>query len=205
MREWFQQELPYGMVDFGPTPKKRNAAHTLEYLRAWTDVFDVIDTFVKGFDDSILRLPRGEFDSGLLAGRGNDEVSAFVSFQIVLRKVGIILGLSIFDLSYEVPVRRSRGSPSQQAVSLVASPSERADIVATVDGKLVLVIEMKRPRLFRRSIDSDIPSLLRLQEPEHGHRRRQPTTEEDVIFAIVQQLFVNMCWMNLGLYTSIIL
>ena len=84
-------------------------------------------------------------------------------------------------------------------MSLAASPSERADIVATVDGKPVLVIEMKRPGLFRRSIDSDIPSLLRLQEPEHGGRRRsQPTTEEDVMFAAVQQLFVKMCWMNLG-------
>ena len=57
---------------------------------------------------------------------------------------------------------------------------------------------MKRPGLFKRSIDSNIPSLLQLQEPKHGRRRRQPTTEEDVMFAIVQQLFVKMCWMNLG-------
>ena len=57
MREWFQQELPYGVVDFGPTPSRRSADQSLEYLSAWTDVPDAINTFVKGFDDSIPRLP----------------------------------------------------------------------------------------------------------------------------------------------------
>ena len=106
------------MVDFGPTPSRRNAAHSLEYLHVWTDVPDAVDTFVKGFDDSIPRLP--EFDSGLLVGRGNDEVSAFVSFENVLRRVGNVLGLSIFDLSYEVPVRRWGGhlASKQRALQL---------------------------------------------------------------------------------------
>ncbi|KAG0591108.1 hypothetical protein M758_1G147100 [Ceratodon purpureus] len=157
-RQWLQQTLPGVIEDFGPTPSRRGGVHSPFQVAAW-DVSGTVDDFVGKFDDS--SPDQAPFDTEYLAYNEPSKATASTNFWVVLRKVGRLLGYNLLVQ----PNAQSRSSPrpnvdaSQRAVMLASSSVQKADYGVSVDGRQFLVVEMKRPAVFRRSANSAIPNL----------------------------------------------
>ena len=84
------------------------------------------------------------------------------------------------------------------AMRFAGSFNQKADLAVIIDGKPILVVEMKRPAVLKSSVDLFIPPLYPLGEKVGGLLKPEPPTEDVVRFEGVHQLFGYMVRLNLA-------
>ena len=156
--------------------------------------FKAVAEFVRKFDDSF----RGQIilDVMGLSFRDASETAAAYNFQYVINRVCAFLGHS--TVCVEANARsspRPNMDPGENA-EVLASSVGKADYGLSLDGgRRFLVVEMKRPSVFRRSVNSTIPNLC---ESALAASSSSPRTEDVVLVEPVYQLYRYMKSMKLG-------
>ncbi|KAG0613049.1 hypothetical protein M758_6G072700 [Ceratodon purpureus] len=159
-RQWLQQRISCPIVsDFGVASERGEEKSTVA-VRPWDTFLSDVDNFIQQSDDtSRVCLP---FDEGNLDVFHVSEFKACHNFYLVLRNVGRALGYSLHMQDGVRPTSFSFSdeNASQQAERM-ANPSGQSAVfpVCEPDKPFFLVIEIKRPAVFRRSASSDIPSM----------------------------------------------
>ena len=191
-RRWLRQELPITVTDFGPTASRRHEPHPALAVRHW-DVSRAVAEFVQKFDDSLrdqIILDVGALD---YIGFGDaSEATAAYNFRYIINRVCAFLGHSTARV--EANAWSSR-DPGKNAKALASSSVQKADYGLSLDGRRFLVVEMKRPSVFRRSVNSTIPNLC---ESALAASSSSPRTEDVVLVEPVYQLYRYMKSMKLG-------
>ena len=126
---------------------------------------------------------------GCLSFGDASEAAASYNFQYVINRICAFLGHNTVRVEANAP---SRGSPrpnvdlGENAEALASSSVQKVDYRLSLDGQRFLVVEMKRPFVFRRSVNSTIPNLC---ESALAASSSSPCTEDVVLVEPVYQLY----------------
>ena len=178
-------------MEFGSASGTQSGCGDSPCFTHWVDLPDLVNEYVGRYDNSNRHL--SPLSPRLVRLWDTSEATASFCFNYVLRMVTEVLGPSIEVLA-NFPIEDSEGpdvGDDERMARLAAPPPPVfADMVVTVGGDPRLVVEMKRPGLFRRTTWADVP-LIHLRGETHSGPRIAP------MLGAVTQLFGYLEKLNL--------
>ena len=167
-REWLEQEIPFDFTEFGTASGTQSGRGDSPFFIHWVELPDLVNEYVGQSDNSNRHL--FPLNPRMVSMRGTSEATASFCFNSVLRSVIEFLGLPIeVDIEGNYPIVDSEGPDvgDDERMARLAAPPVFADIVVLDGENPRLVVEMKRPGLFRRTTRADVPPI-HLQEETHS-------------------------------------
>ncbi|KAG0591105.1 hypothetical protein M758_1G146600 [Ceratodon purpureus] len=195
-RQWLQQRISRSIVrDFGVASSRGEEPSSVS-VNGWDRFLLDVDVFIQQSDDtSQVCAP---FDEDNLDFFNISESKACYNFNLVLTNVGRALGytLDMQDNVRSISFSRSDENASRQAERMATSSRQSADFgVSEFDKPPFLVVEMKRPAVFRRSATADIPYICEALEET---TKAYPSPAARLAVEPLYQLYRYMKAMNLA-------
>ena len=157
-REWLEQEIPFDSAEFGSASGTQSGRGDSPFFTHWDGLPDLVNEYVGRSDNSNRHL--SPLSPRMVRMRGTSDATASFCFNYVLRSVLGVLGLPIeVDVFASYPIVDSEGPDvgDDERMARLAAPPVFADMVVTVGENPRLVVEMKKPGLFRRTTWADVP------------------------------------------------
>ena len=167
-REWLEQEIPFDFTEFGSASSTQSGRGDSLFFTHWVGLPDLVNEYVGQSDNSNRHL--SPLSPRMVRMGLTTEATASFCFTYVLRSVIEFLGLPIgVDVIGNYPIVDSERPDvgGDERMATLAAPPVFADIVVTDDHNPRLVVEMKRPGLFRRTTSADVPPI-HLREETHS-------------------------------------
>ena len=202
LKRWLQQEfLVLGVSAFDGTPSSRSRFRQSLYLMRWVELSDSVRAYLEECDDRTRRLQpllASSVARSFLTLNESNERSALASFRSLLVYLEEALAQSFSVREEErVPISVESVGADGLAALMASSSGLYAGLVVKVNGKSVLVIEMKRPALFSRTVSSEIPTLCDLGDLVGGRGSDEPQAGDPVRLEAIRQLYAYMVGLNL--------
>ena len=192
LQGWLSEPFPVrGITQFGTASSHGSAYRRSLNLGRWEDLSESVRHYLEHSDDTNAHLLPLSSTAETLRLEFPNESSASATFQTLLRLFQRPLGRDFF-LRPEMPSSTSLESDGGAGglAALAESPRRFSDIVVSPNEDFsnpVLVVEMKRPAVFRATQTSSIPILWNLVEVA-GLDNSEAVAGDRVRLAAVRQL-----------------